>query len=154
MYKLMMLPLLGILTAGTAMAQTGTSNPSNTSTETQVAQREARLDRLSTRLGLDAQGKAKLEATFARYGAQMRPLWQDAHQTREALRAELAGAKDATRIATLTTQLKNDRAQLQALRTAKMNELQQELTPAQYAQLIVSRHEGRRFHHGRHGVEQ
>ena len=154
MYKLMMLPLLGILTAGTAMAQTGTSTSATTTVEQRAAQREARIDRLATRMGLDAQGKAKLEATFARYGALIRPVWQDAHQTREALRAELAGAKDATRISSLTAQLSSDRAKLQSLRAAKMNELQQQLTPEQYAQLVVSRHEGRRFHHGRHGAEQ
>jgi Spy/CpxP family protein refolding chaperone len=152
MYKLMMLPLLGILTAGTAMAQTGTTSESRM--EQRQEMRQARLDKLATRLGLDAAGKAKLEATFASYGAQMRPVWQDMRQTREALRAELAGAKDATRLSSLTAQLSTDHAKLQALRTAKMNELQGELTPEQYAQLIVSRHEGRGFHHRRHGGER
>ena len=144
MYKLMMLPLLGILTAGTAIAQ---PQPSQSRIEQRQEQREQRVEKLAARLGLDAPGKAKLEATFARYGAEMRPVRQDLRQTRQALRAELAGAKDATRLSSLTAQLASDRQKLEALRAAKMSELQQELTPQQYAQLIVSRREGRRFHH-------
>jgi Spy/CpxP family protein refolding chaperone len=152
MYKLMMLPLLGILSAGTAMAQTGTVSEARV--EQRQEMQQARVDQLATRLGLDAQGKAKLEATFARFGAEMQPVVQDLRQTRQALRTELAGAKDAGRLSSLTAQLTSDRAKLQELRTAKMNELQSQLTPEQYAQLIVSRHEGRRFHHGRHGADQ
>src|SRR5258708_31846977 len=106
MYKLMMLPLLGILTAGTALAQSETRHESRV--EMRQEKNEARVDKLAARLGLDAPGKAKLESTFARYGEQMRPLWQDLRQTREALRAELAGAKDATRLSSLTAQLSSD----------------------------------------------
>jgi hypothetical protein len=149
MYKLMMLPLLGILTAGTALAQ---PTPSQTQVQTQAerqARFEARMDRMAQRLGLDAQGKAAVEATFVRYRSQMKPVWQDMRATRQSLKAELAGGKDAGKLSALTAQLTSDRGKLAALQQAKMGELQSELSPAQYAQLVVSRH-GRRFGHG-HG---
>lgn len=146
MYKLMMLPLLGILTAGTAMAQTSAPVTQPAATQTQAQNGAGHLDRLAAKLGLDAQGEATLKATFQRYGQQMKPVRQDMKQTAQALKAELAGNKDATIISSLTTQLSADRAKMQSIRAAKMSELQNELTPAQYAQLIVSHHEGRRFH--------
>jgi hypothetical protein len=154
MYKLMMLPLLGILGAGTALAQ---SAPSQTQAQEvnvktpaeRQARFEARMDRMAQRLGLDAQGKAAVQATFSRYRTQMKPVWQDMHATRQALKAELAGGKDPGKLSSLTAQLTSDRQKLGSLQQAKMGELQTELTPAQYAQLVVSRH-GRRFGHG-HG---
>jgi hypothetical protein len=145
----MMLPLLGVLTAGTAIAQTETG-AANARVERREKRMEARTDELAAKLGLDAQGKAKLEATFARHREQAKPVWQEMKQTRAALEAELGGAKDATKISSLTAQLSSDRQKLEALREAQMSELKGQLTPAQYAQLILSRHEGRRFHHRHH----
>ena len=150
MYKMMMLPLMGVLMAGTAMAQGAPAPASNV--EQRQEHMQARLDKLASKLGLDAQEKAAVESTFTRYRAQMQPVRQDMKQTRQALQAELAGGKDAGKLSSLTAQLTADRQKLGALRQAKMGELQKELTPAQYAQLVVSRHEGRRgFGHGRHG---
>jgi Skp family chaperone for outer membrane proteins len=154
MYKLTMLSLLGLLTAGSAMAQTTAPTASPVNVETRQQKMEARLDKLAARLGLDAQGKAALESTFARYREQMQPVRQDVRQTRQALRAELRGAKDAKRLASLTAQLSSDRQKLQSLRAAKMSALQQQLTPAQYAQLVVSRHKGRHFSHQRRSGQQ
>ena len=157
MYKLMMLPLLGILGAGTALAQSAPSQtqeqvPAQVNVQTPAerqARFEARMDRMAQRLGLDAQGKAAVQATFSRYRTQMKPVWQDMRATRQALKAELAGGKDPSKLSSLTAQLTSDRGKLAALQQSKMGELQSELTPAQYAQLVVSRH-GRRFGHG-HG---
>jgi Spy/CpxP family protein refolding chaperone len=149
MYKLMMLPLMGLLTAGVAMAQE--TNAPATNVANHQARMEARMDKLAAKLGLDAQGKATVESTFTRYRSQMKPVWQDMKQTRASLESELAGAKDANKLSSLTAQLTGDRQKLASLRQAQMSELQKELTPAQYAQFVVSRHEGRgRFGHG-HG---
>jgi Spy/CpxP family protein refolding chaperone len=99
---------------------------------------EGRFDRLSSRLGLDADSKAKVEATIERYRAQMLPLRKDARRTREALRAELvSGHPNEGRVSSLTTQLQGDRRQLMQVKQQRANELKSELTPSQYARLML-----------------
>ena len=110
-----------------------------------------RMDRLSSKLGLDAEAKAKVEQTFERYRSQMQPLREDARSTREALKAELASARpDEARISTLTAQLQNDRRQLMTVGQQRSAELKTELTPSQYAKLMLARH----HHFGRRGSKQ
>jgi Spy/CpxP family protein refolding chaperone len=106
---------------------------------------ESRIDR---RLGLDGESKAKVEATIARYRTQMMPLRQDARKTREALRAELvSGHPDEAKVSSLTTQLQGDRRQLAAVKQQRANELKSELTPSQYARLMLGRHHRRGSQH-------
>lgn len=81
----------------------------------------------------------QIEATRARFKTQMQPLRQDAMATRKALRAELQkSAPDNATLQQLTDKLASDRQQLQALRVQKMAELKDELSPQQYAKLVLS----------------
>jgi Spy/CpxP family protein refolding chaperone len=146
MYKLMMLPLLGVLATGTAMAQT--TSASNSQTSDRQAMKQARLDKMAAKLGLNAQEKAAVQSTFEKYRSQMKPVFEDLKTTRQSLKTELSGSKDATRLTQLTQQLSSDRQKLASLQQAKQTELQGELTPQQFAQLVVSRH-GRGGHHFR-----
>ena len=97
---------------------------------------------------LDPDLRAKVEVVSARFRDQAKPIWQDARATRESLKAEVAKAQpdDAT-LVQLENRLASDRQQMQALHAQKQAELKKELTPKQYAQLML-RHPrfGRRFH--------
>jgi Spy/CpxP family protein refolding chaperone len=78
------------------------------------------------------------------------PLRKTMWESRRALKDELASAKpDNARIAQLTDELAGTRSQMQSIHAQRQAELKSELTPQQYAQLLVSRH-GRGMHrHGR-----
>jgi Spy/CpxP family protein refolding chaperone len=81
------------------------------------------------------------------------PLRKDAFETREELGRELSVATpNRARITELTDRMLRDRREMRSLEEHRMSELRSQLTPEQYARLIVS-HEGR-GHHGRrmHGV--
>jgi membrane-bound lytic murein transglycosylase B len=90
----------------------------------------------------------KLEASRARWKEQAKPIAQDAFAARKALRDELQKAQpdDAT-LTQLADRLASDRQQLQSLRAEKQAELKRELTPQEYATLMLRRpHFGHRMH--------
>ena len=99
---------------------------------------------------LDPALRAKVQAMMSGVRDQAKPIWQDARTTREALKAEMQKAQpdDAT-LVQLEDRLASDRQQLQALRADKQAELKKQLSPKEYAQLMLARHHfGRRFHGG------
>jgi len=150
----MMIPLMLLLGGAPALAQP-ISNARSEQREELAQKREQlaeqRLERLTARLGLDADSAAKVRATFEKYRGEFAPLRKSMWTTRSAIKSELASAQpDSSKLAQLTDQLSGVRAQMAALHTQRMAELKSELTPAQYAKLVVSRHEGRGMHrHGR-----
>jgi Spy/CpxP family protein refolding chaperone len=105
---------------------------------------ERRLDQLVGELRLDARQADSFRATFAKYRAQLAPLRQDALQTRRALRGALAAPQpDDRRVAQLTDQLASDRRQMRDVESQRMSDLKEQLTPTQYARLVLERHEAR-----------
>jgi len=98
---------------------------------------------------LDPDLRAKVMAVSAKFRDQAKPIWQDARATRESLKSELAKAQpdDAT-LVQLEDRLASDRQQMAALHQQKQAELKKELSPRQYAQLVLSRP---RFGHRMHG---
>ena len=114
------------------------------------ARLQARMDKLTARLGLDPAESAAVKATFTKYHAQLAPLRQTAMLTRKALKDELARATpDEARVSQLTDQLSSQRQQLRSVNVQKMQELRSELSPSQFAKLVTShRAFGRRFHQG------
>jgi heavy-metal resistance protein len=97
----------------------------------------------------------QIEATRTRFQSQMKPLWQDAKATRQALSAELQkSAPDNATLQQLTDKLTSDRQQLHSLRSQQLAELKDQLSPQQYAKLML-RHPGFGRHmHGGHGRQQ
>ena len=96
--------------------------------------------------------RQKIEAVRASVRPQMKPLFEDARAARQSLKAELDKAQpnDAT-LTQLEDRLASDRQRMQALRVQTQAQLKRELSPREYAQLIVSRHRfGRRMHGGEH----
>ena len=142
--KRLLIPALLFLGAAPAFAQTDAT----ASTQARHERMEARLDTFGARLGLDADALAGFRATLERYHGQMKPLRADARQARQSLRDELASAQpDAGRVTQLTERLERDRQQMQSLRAQQMAELKRELTPQQYAKLLLRRpHMGRHMH--------
>jgi len=107
------------------------------------------VERVSARVGLDAEAAARLDATFQKFRAQAQPVRQDAHQTARALREELRmGRADEAKVTQLTAQLAADRQKLRAIHTARLAEVQKDLTPVQYAKLLMLHH-SRHNHQGR-----
>ena len=90
----------------------------------------------------------KVEAVRAQFQGQMKPLVQDAFAARRALRDELQKAQpDDGALTQLENRLASDRQQLQSLRAQKQAELKRQLTPQEYAQVMLRRpHFGRRMH--------
>jgi Spy/CpxP family protein refolding chaperone len=133
-------PLLFLLAGAPAFAQ-----PAAPAHE---ARHEARFGKLTAKLGLDEAAAARVKATFEKYRAQTAPLRTQMHETRTALEAELANAQpNQQRISQLTDQLTRNRQEMQAVHAKKSAELKSQLTPSQYARLMLSRHG---HHHGRH----
>jgi Spy/CpxP family protein refolding chaperone len=146
-------PLLLLLGGAPAFAQTVA--PSQAEARQQIVDRE--LDQLTAKLGLDAAGAARFRQTFARYQSQLAPLRQEQFQTRRALKDELAKPQpDASRLQQLTDTLSSNRQRMESIEAQRRAELKQELTPQQYAQLVVSRREVMRDLHRQmralHGV--
>jgi Skp family chaperone for outer membrane proteins len=92
----------------------------------------------------------KLEAVRARFMPQVKPIAEDAFATRKALRDEVQKAQpDDGTLTRLEDRLASDRQQLESLRAQKQAELKRELTPQQYAQLMLRHgHFGHRMHGG------
>jgi Spy/CpxP family protein refolding chaperone len=141
-----------LLAGAPAFAQAGAA--SDVPSPAQQERIESHIDRLAAKLNLDAASTARLKATLERYHAQLGPLFQQQFQTRRALKEELAAPQpNASKLSQLTDQLTANREEIQAIEARKSAELKQQLTPQQYAQLVVSRHEmmGRRFHRKANG---
>ncbi len=160
----MMIPLMALLASAPAFAQTTTTTGTTDASQQQAARAERhqqfaekRLEKMSAKLGLDAAGTAALRQTFTRYQAQLAPLRKDSWQTRQALQQELANPQpDRSRLSQLTDQLTRNRQKMAAIVAQRQADLKQQLTPEQYAKLVVSHHGfGRRghggMHHGGHG---
>ncbi|MGZ3427584.1 MAG: Spy/CpxP family protein refolding chaperone [Polyangia bacterium] len=144
--KRFVLPVMLLLGAAPAFAQ---SAPTTTD-QARQEMIDARVDSLGARLGLDAAGLASFRATVERFGSQSKPLRQDLFATRGALRDELAKAQpDDGKLAQLTDRLASDRQQMQSLEAQKLAELRHQLTPQQYAKLMLAR--GRFFGRHMHG---
>jgi len=146
MKRTLLMGLLTLFTAAPLLAHAEPVAPAGESRE------EMRIDRLAGKLGLDAAGEAKLEQTFQKFRSQMAPIRQDLRSTRESLRAELSSAQpDESKVSALTTRLQGDRQQMLAVAQQRSAELKSELTPSQYAKLVLSaRHFGRRGMHKQH----
>ncbi len=146
MKRTLLIALFGILGAAPAFAQPATGAPVDHDGE-----RGARGERLVDKLGLDAAAAAKVRATFDKYRGELEPLRSDARKTRQALAAEVASAQpDAAKLTSLTDELGSDRQQMMSLAQERAAELKSELTPVQYAKLVLAQHRfGRRFGHHR-----
>ncbi len=94
--------------------------------------------------------RQKVQDTRARYKEQFAPLMRDARSARQALRDEMKKAQpNATTLSQLEDRIVDDRQKLEALRDQVQKELRGELSPEQYAQLMIARQDrfGRRMHH-------
>ena len=149
----MMVPLMMLLASAPAFAQgvgaDGAGANGDPAARAAMRQQfaEKRLASMSQKLGLDAAGTAALKATFTKYQAQLSPLRQDSWQTRQALRQELANATpNQDRISQLTEQLTANRQKMASIVSQRQVELKGQLTPEQYAKLVMGHHG-----FGRHG---
>jgi hypothetical protein len=113
---------------------------------------EERLELRLSRAGVDPSALAGLRPTLVQYAAQLAPLRQNAWQTRRALKEALANPQpDGAVITRLTDQLSSDREQMQQIRAQEMQQVRRELTPDQYARLLVSGGGWSRRGHDRRG---
>jgi Spy/CpxP family protein refolding chaperone len=124
-------------------------------TATQQAKQErvdARIDSLGARLGLDDASLGRFRDTVERFASQLKPLRQDLFATRQTLRDEMQKAQpDDGKVTQLTDRLASDRQQMQSLQVQKMAELRRELSPEQYAKLVLAHQRfGRHMHGGGH----
>jgi Spy/CpxP family protein refolding chaperone len=147
----MMIPLMLLLGGAPALAQP----VANARIEARHEMGEKRLERMTARLGLDAESAARVRATFEKYRAELAPVRQTLWTTRTALKAELAAPQpDSAKLSQLTDQLASARSDMQAIHARKIAELKSELTPRQFAELVVAR-QGRGMHgHGRGRFER
>jgi Spy/CpxP family protein refolding chaperone len=155
----MIYPLMLLLAGSPALAQsnqppTGAAGESTATEKKQIIDNEMR--QMASKLGLSSTETAQFMQTQEKYFSQMQPLWQDAQQAEESLKAELAKPKpDQKRLSQLSDQLTGDHQRIVALQTQKMADLKRQLTPEQYAKLLVSRRAmGREIHQkmrGTHG---
>ncbi|HEY2747710.1 MAG TPA: periplasmic heavy metal sensor [Polyangia bacterium] len=91
-------------------------------------------------LGLSADAQAQVQATRAKYKDQLKPLFQDMRTTHQSMRAELQKpAPDDATLSQLTDHLQTDRQQMMAIRQQQNAEIRKELTPTQYAKLMMAR---------------
>ncbi|MBS2028361.1 MAG: periplasmic heavy metal sensor [Deltaproteobacteria bacterium] len=153
--KRTMIPLMALLGGAPALAlaaetsNTPATNAPSSGSEAQCP--HAMGEKMAGKLGLDAQATAKFDQTNEKFREQMKPVWQDARQTQDALKQELAKPQpDSTKLTSLSDQLTNDHQKLVSLQQQKLSALKSELTPEQYAQFLVNRGEVARgmFHHG------
>jgi Spy/CpxP family protein refolding chaperone len=157
--KKIALPILMLLAGAPAFAQTQAA-PATSTTDSRAQQRQQFVDQeiaqLTTKLGLSADGANQLKQTFAKYQGQLQPLRQSTWQTAKALKQELTAAKpDSSKLGQLSDQLIANRQQMQSIEQQRTAELKSQLTPQQFAQLLVSRHQmGREMHHHQRGAHQ
>jgi Spy/CpxP family protein refolding chaperone len=91
-------------------------------------------------LGLTPDAQAQVQATRTKYRDQLNPLFQDMKATHQSMRTELqkSSPDDAT-LSQLTDKLQSDRQQMMSIRQQQNAELRKELTPTQYAKLMMAR---------------
>jgi Spy/CpxP family protein refolding chaperone len=144
-----------LLAGAPAFAQTGSAGSAEHE-QMRQERMEGRIDQLVGKLGLDAAGAARLRQTIASYQAQLGPLHKEQWQTRKALKDELAAAQpNAAKLSQLTDELAANRQKMQAIEAQRAADLKQQLTPQQFAQLVVSRREmGREFHKHMRGAHR
>jgi Spy/CpxP family protein refolding chaperone len=96
--------------------------------------------------------KQKIEAVQAKFRGQGKPIFEDMHATRQSLQDEMGKAQpDDAKLLQLEDRMASDRQQLQTLHAQKQAELKSQLSPKEYAQLMLShKHFGRR-HFGERG---
>ncbi len=140
----MMIPLMLLLGGAPALAQP----VSGARAEAREQLAQERLDRMTSKLGLDQAQAGRVRATFEKYRAELQPLRKQQWETRLQLKAELESAQpNDGKIAQLTNELQGGRQAMQAIHARRMAELKQELSPKQYAELVLGRGmHGRRFH--------
>ena len=138
MNKKILIPFITMLVGSPMLALAHEGGGPSAAVRQQIVSQE--LDQVSQKLGLDAPTSARLKGTFAKYQAQMQPLWKQSFQTRRALKEELANAQpDQGKVGQLTDQLQSLRQQMRNLNEQRQAELKSELSPTQYAQLVLSR---------------
>ena len=134
--KRFLIPLM-LLTAAPVFAHEG----GRVSPEVRRQRAEARLDQLAGDLGLDTQGTAKVRATFERFRIELGPVREQTRETRRELRQALTSPQpDEQRVAQLTDRLMSSRTRLRAIEVERTQALRQELTPSQFARLMLTRH--------------
>lgn len=132
------LPLMALLVGSTALAQPSPSEATNPATATQASSANDAATAIANHLGLDATTASAVAQTLAKYRAQLEPIRQAEQQTAQALQQELAAAQpDPARLTQLANQLTSGRQQVEAVDAQELAELQQELTPAQFAKLVL-----------------
>jgi hypothetical protein len=115
---------------------------------------EERFELRLSRAGVDPTAVANLRPDLVKYAQELAPLKQNAWQTRRALNEALSNPQpDEAAITRLTEQLSTDREQMRQLRAQEMDLVRRQLTPEQYARLLVTSgwaHSGR----GRRGDQR
>lgn len=158
--KKIALPILMLLAGAPAFAQTQAAPATSSSSDARAQQRQQFVDQeiaqLTTKLGLSADGANQLKQTFAKYRGQLQPLRQSTWQTAKALKTELAAPRpDSSKLSQLSDQLIANRQQMQSIEQQRTAELKSQLTPEQFAQLLMSRHQmGRELHRHLRGAHQ
>ena len=158
--KKIALPILMLLAGAPAFAQTqaAPTAPAASSDRAQQHQQfvDQELTQLTSKLGLTGDAANQLKQTFAKYQTQLQPLRQSQWQTMKSLRTELAAsAPDASKLSQLSDQLIANRQQMQTIEQQRTQELKTQLTPQQFAQLIMSRHQmGREMHRHMRGMHK
>jgi len=163
--KAKMIPVMALLVGapGLALADSGTTSVNPSSTINQNDQSGTVNDQLGkqlndqgsvndqayghgmagameNKLGLDSAASQKFEQTNQSFREQMKPVIQDAQQTEQALKAELAKqAPDTSKLTSLSDQLTSDHQKIVGLEQQKLGALKSQLTPQQYAQFLVNR---------------
>jgi Spy/CpxP family protein refolding chaperone len=148
----MMVPLMLLLTGSPALAESTPPTGAPAAGEPTAAEKKQIIDnemrQMASKLGLSSSETTQFMQTQQKYYSQMEPLWQDAKQAEQSLKAELAKPQpDPKRLSQLSDQMTGDHQKLGALQTQRMADLKHQLTPEQYAKLLVSRREmGREIH--------
>ena len=103
-----------------------------------------------TNVAVTPETQQKIEAARAQFRGEGKPIFEDMRATRQALAAEMQKAQpDDGKLVQLENQLASDRQQMQALHAKQQAALKSQLSPKEYAQLMLSRkHFGRRHHGG------
>jgi|SRR6476661_6056889 Spy/CpxP family protein refolding chaperone len=105
-----------------------------------------------TNAAVTPETQQKIQAARAQFREQGKPIFQDMRSTREALQSEMAKATpDDGTLKQLEDRMASDRQQLQSLHQQQQQALKAQLSPKEYAQLMLShKHFGRR-HFGNRG---
>lgn len=135
--KRILIPLMTVLAGAPVFAHEG----ARVSPEARQQIFDEELTKLTGDLGLDAQGTAKVRATFDKYRGEMAPVRKQTWDAQRALRQELSTPQpNEQRVTQLTDQLIAGRQQLRAIEVERTQALRQQLTPSQFAKLMLERH--------------